>query len=157
VNILSNVISGGAYAGIHLYPDVSVVTIQGNRIGTNAGGTAALGNGGGAAGVYMEWGIHDVFIIGNQISGNTRTRIRVDDNGLDDNGLNVNHDITIQGNLIGTDVTGNYAVPNGNGILAGGGNIFIGGKVQGAGNLISGNTAYGISVNNSPGSLPVFI
>ena len=72
----------------------------------------------------------------------------------------------IQGNYIGTDITGTKAVPNGTGISSYVGisssntavgpaaNTF-GGAVAGAGNLISGNTGDGISISstsNGPGN-----
>src|SRR5262249_3911517 len=53
LKIIGNVVSGSAYIGIHLVGD-SDVTIQGNRIGTTADGTQALGNPNGF-GVLMEY------------------------------------------------------------------------------------------------------
>ena len=41
-----NVISGNARTGSQISQDDNECTIQGNRIGTDAAGTAALGNGG---------------------------------------------------------------------------------------------------------------
>jgi len=54
----------------------------------------------------------------------------------------------IQGNYIGTDFTGNNAVPNSFGgiYFYGSGTNLVGGAVQGAGNIISGNYQEGLSI-----------
>lgn len=53
--------------------------------------------------------------------------------------------VSVQGCYIGTDQTGMVAVPNGTGInVTGGSRSLIGGSGKGAGNLISGNTGFGI-------------
>jgi hypothetical protein len=151
LSIVGNVISGGAYFGMDLYPNVDHATIQGNRIGTNAAGTAALGN---TYGIYMIYNIHDIQIggtapgSGNLISGNPGNGVIVASQDC--------FNITAQGNFIGTDVTGTYAVPNGDdGFAATGTNLLIGGTVPGAGNLISGNGRNGISIAETAG--PVLI
>lgn len=157
LNILGNVISGGAYESVMLLPNVNHATIQGNRIGTNAAGTVALGN---TYGIYMAFNIHDIQIggtspgQGNLISGNAANGVTVASNDC--------YNITLQGNFIGTDVTGTYAIPNGgHGFAATGTNLLIGGTVvDGAGknvsgNLVSGNAQDGISVAETAG--PVLI
>ena len=54
---------------------------------------------------------------------------------------------TIQGNLIGTDVTGTRALPNsGSGIYLGSNGNLIGGAAPGEGNVISGNGLHGIQL-----------
>src|SRR5262249_52432374 len=60
----------------------------------------------------------------------------------------------IQGNDIGTDITGNVAIGNGgNGVTISGtsGNT-IGGTTSGAGNVISGNTSFGLLVDGAASS-----
>src|SRR5262249_51479191 len=153
LDIIGNVVSGGAYFGIDLYPNVNGVVIQGNRIGTNAAGTAALG-GAGAAGIYLIQNIQNVTIggqdtnaagaplagAGNLISGNYNGITAFDCNGL-----------TIQGNYVGTDLSGSYAIANLNdGVGVGQAdtqNVTIGGVTAGAGNLISGNGRDGIAIS----------
>jgi parallel beta-helix repeat protein len=60
-----------------------------------------------------------------------------------------NNGVTIQGNLIGSDATGAYAIPNWAGVLVLGDGVLVGGTGPLEGNLISGNTAYGIRVNGA--------
>jgi len=104
--------------------------IEGNFIGTNATGTAALPNG--ASGVVLVLG-HNYMIGGmtpaarNLISGNIG------------DGILLGGSASVQGNFIGTDVTGRVAIGNAQtGVSSSGGNL-IGGDVAAAGNIISGN------------------
>ena len=115
-------------------------TIQGNEIGTNASGTAALGN---VYGINTDHGASQITLIGgtapgqgNLISGNTFDGIQIGTGG-----------VVVQGNKIGTDITGTAAIPNRTGIQMSGGTNLIGDTDPGAGNLISGNT-FGISGYN---------
>src|SRR5262249_48681787 len=58
-------------------------------------------------------------------------------------------DVAILGDKIGTNLTGNIALPNAqNGVLIQGGGVVVGGTVAGARNVISGNAADGILVQN---------
>jgi titin len=154
LRIIGNLISGnGNDIGISFVNTTSLsnVVIQGNRIGTNAAGTAALGN---LYGIYMNGSFHDVTIggtaagAGNLISGNGYGISSYD-----------GYNVTIQGNTIGTDVTGKYAIPNAIlGVLiahATATNITIGGTAPGSGNLISGNGQYGVSIAETAG--PVLV
>jgi CSLREA domain-containing protein len=134
-----NVISGNLHHGIWLAP-ASDVVIQGNYIGTNASGTAALGNGG--EGIHIGKGTNNHIGganpgEGNVISGNAGYGINLD-TGSGDN--------IIQGNLIGPDQSGAGTIGNWGGILLAArvGNVLIGGANPGEGNVISGNTQHGI-------------
>ncbi|HEX7334391.1 MAG TPA: SBBP repeat-containing protein [Pyrinomonadaceae bacterium] len=126
-----NVISGNNFSGIELGGSGNF--IQGNFIGTNAAGTAAINELGGT-GIEISSSPFINNIIGgaepgagNLISGNG-------------NGIRTNAPGTvIQGNLIGTDVTGTQAIPNGGGIDAVANNITIGGLTPAARNIISAN------------------
>ncbi|MBX6313982.1 MAG: DUF11 domain-containing protein, partial [Isosphaeraceae bacterium] len=143
-----NVISG-SFGGIDVSNPgiVRNTTIQGNFIGTDATGMVALGLGHG----ITPNGGGDTVIggtdpgAGNVISGNT---------GLGILGGGGRGSLTVQGNLIGTDVTGTRALGNSQtgigfgftaGQLAPNDRIIIGG-VGAACNVISGNLEEGIRV-----------
>ncbi len=119
--------------------------IQGNFIGTNITGTDTLGNSG-------DGGIVLSSSSGNIIGGTTPGARNVI-SGNDGNGVSIvsgdGSEATeniIQGNLIGTDVTGTIALPNHSGIIIIAANNIIGGSVEGADNVISGNTWEGIGI-----------
>ena len=137
-----NVISGNGGAGIELEGTNNV--IQGNFIGTNAAGTSAVLN---VVGVQIQSSQFINNLIGgtaagtgNLISGNQRAiAISAPNN-------------TVQGNLIGTDVTGTVALPNSSlGVDIRGANNLVGGVVSGARNVISANGSVGIMISG-PGS-----
>ena len=135
-------------------------SVRGNYIGTNAAGTAAVGNTG-AGGVLLEGGVAETVIGGtnvaarNIISGNTGSVAC--GNPFTTAGVSLAPNATtrtpfhtsIQGNFIGVNAAGTAAVANRNGIKfdASVANM-IGGTIAGAGNLISGNTCYGVSIDN---------
>ncbi len=140
-----NVISANGTHGVLLWGDGGT-TIAGNYIGTNAAGTAAVGNtlngvaiyggstnnrvGGAAAGA------------GNVISGNLDDGIAIADAGTNSN--------QIQGNAIGLNAARTGLLGNGStGIWVGSGasNNTIGGTVAGAGNLIGGSLYGAVEFN----------
>jgi titin len=132
----------GAYGGADCHSN----QVQGNYIGTDVTGTRALGN---HEGVVIANGVNNLIGgtdpgAGNLISGNTFRGIDVSATG------NV-----IQGNFIGTDVSGTVALGNTYyGVsISNGSNIVIGGTQAGAGNLISGNGWYGILVSSGGSNL----
>jgi len=119
------------------------VTITGNYIGTNANGTAALGNG--AGGIRVN--------IGGTTIGGTTAAARNVISGNVGNGIDiVSGSSTVQGNFIGTNGGGVGAIANtGAGIkINGAGGNTIGGVSVGARNVVSGNGAEGILINLSP-------
>jgi CSLREA domain-containing protein len=144
-----NVISGNTAVGIATFGSlVDNVTIQGNIVGLNAAGNAAIGNG---TGVSIAFGSGPNVIGGtaagsrNVISGNF-TGIELKDSGTSNN--------LIQGNYIGTDLTGMSAIGNSIGVsLTSAANNTIGGSSAAPGtppgNVISGNTSRGVSVTGS--------
>ena len=143
-----NTISGNNGSGIQVEGAGS--RVQGNFIGTDITGTVALGNG--ASGVVAGDGV----LIGGTIP---RARNIISGNGglgnisLGSNGSG--GQATVQGNYIGTDVTGNVALSNPQaGISISGTANLIGGLVPGAQNVIGGNQI-GIEIRGfiSPGSI----
>jgi hypothetical protein len=138
-----NVVSGNSASGIDITGNNNVV--QGNYIGTNAAGTAALGQPGG---VSMSSSNSTDNVIGgtapgagNLISGNQF--------GI----TGVGNGTIIQGNLIGTDVTGTARIPNSLGIQAIAQNVLIGGLTASARNVISGNSGDGVSLRGAGNKL----
>ncbi len=131
-----NIISGNDDIGIEIVnAGLDGALIIGNFIGTDITGTIGIGND-----IGIEVDADDVTIgggnpgEGNLISGNADDGIT----SFGDNGI-------IQGNKIGTDITGTMAIPNiDSGIDANGDNAVIGGENVGEGNLVSGNEGVGI-------------
>ncbi|MHB8758161.1 MAG: Ig-like domain-containing protein [Bacillota bacterium] len=118
--------------------------VIGNLSGTDRTGTTGPGNRG--HGISMEMGAWGNLVQGNLTSGNDRVGVNIGDEGSNFN--------TIIGNIIGADVTGTKALPNGEGGINASyfGASFnrIGGTAPGEGNLIDGNHT-GIFVQG-PGS-----
>jgi uncharacterized repeat protein (TIGR01451 family) len=150
-----NVISNNLGNGINTYPSASGLTIQGNYIGTDVTGTQAAGNA--KAGVYI-WSPVGVLIGGTTLgSGNVISSNG--GNGIDT--FTAAQTLTIEGNNIGTDVTGFKALGNvGAGINATIANVSIGGTATGTGNIIANNGTgtggthlAGIKVTASPVSV----
>jgi parallel beta-helix repeat protein len=117
--------------------------VQGDFIGTDVAGTNALGQQNEGLAIFSG----ATNLIGgtspgtrNVISGNSGT-------GVDIRG-NQN---TLQGNFVGTDVTGTNALPNGTGVNVGDAavNNLIWGTTPGAGNLISGNVGSAVAINGN--------
>jgi len=124
--------------------------VQGNFIGTDLAGAAAPGNRG--IGILVR---SDRNRIGgilrpvrNVVAGSTGAGIRIEGSG------NV-----VEGNLVGTDVSGTRALGNGaEGIVsAGRGGNTIGGSAAGAGNLVSGNGDFGIAAGPADSVLGNFV
>lgn len=144
----------GTGAGIVFNPVLTPTTlgntVEGCFIGTNVTGTAAgLGKG-----ILIESSNN---LIGgtspaarNLISGNDEGDAAIE---MDDLALFTLAFEKMQGNLIGTDITGTSAIPNaGDGIKVDQSDIasvLIGGLESGAGNLISGNGIAGIELGGS--------
>jgi hypothetical protein len=146
-----NVISGNGFTGIELFAaGASGNEVYGNYIGVDASGTLDKGNT--DEGIDLE--LSNSNIIGgpgagqrNIISGNGSDGIEIDGGDLN----------IIQGNYIGTDVTGTLIIANDrDGIdlneIGGDGatGTLIGGTGANEGNLIRGNTIYGVQVRDAP-------
>ena len=132
-----NVIAGNAAfaGGVFLFSSNN--RVQGNYIGTNAAGSAAVLTGSiNSNGIIVlasgnVIGVDAIGVgTGNVISGNQRNY----------GGIGVLFDGTqIGGNLIGTDATGTFAIGNSWGIILPGTGSVIGGPLPAQRNVISGN------------------
>ena len=164
-----NLISGNAGNGIEITGGGQTAdSIQGNLIGTNLAGTSALSNSGsgvllegvsantigGTTGTNPAVGISGV---SNLISGNIANGIAIS-TVTDTLGTAVPDSNLIQGNYIGTDLTGKKPVSNGvvgisnvtgaGVFLDGATNTTIGGTTAAARNLISANRAGGVAMQD---------
>jgi hypothetical protein len=135
-----NLISGNLGAGIDLHSG-DFTFVGGNYIGTDVSGNAALPNG------------------TNGIAAINTTNTRVFDNTLSGNlgagiGLVLSSPATIKSNRIGTNAAGAARLANAHGItVTNTSDITIGGSTRGDGNVISGNTGYGVHLfRTSPGN-----
>lgn len=141
-----NLISGNSTAGIFI-SGATANLIQGNLIGTDITGTADLGNS--FSGIVLQ--------SAPNIVGGTTPGARNIISGNDVRGIEANPGLAgtgtfIQGNYIGTDVTGTVDVGNsGAGVGIFNGSSTIGGVTSGAGNKIAYNGRDGIFVY-SPGN-----
>ncbi len=98
----ANVISGNAGDGIFI--EASDCLVEGNKIGTDAGGTAAVPNIG--SGIYLV--LATGATIGGTASGDANVISGNEYGGIDIDGT----DCLVAGNKIGTDASGTAAVPN---------------------------------------------
>jgi parallel beta-helix repeat protein len=134
-----NLVSGNTFNGLSLDSGVGNL-VQGNFIGTNRGGTGPLPNG--RAGVSLGFGSGS---IGGSSSG-ARNLLSGNVYGIEQQGGS----FVVQGNFVGTDVTGAEAIANsGAGIILYGDGIVVGGAAAGEGNLISGNGGDGIFIQGA--------
>ncbi len=131
-----NLISGNSSNGV----DIQNTGTFGNRvvddyIGTDVNGNDPLPNG--SAGVSVHNGAQNTIIDGNLLSGNSWVGINFSDSGTSGN--------SATDNLIGTDISGNAALPNSNGV-----NIYDAeNNTLGSGNVISGNSGAGVQISGS--------
>ncbi|MEM9594374.1 MAG: hypothetical protein AAGD06_08925, partial [Acidobacteriota bacterium] len=137
--VRDNLISGKG-VGIRFGGNSTGNQIQRNFVGTDRAGTAAIAN---DIGVFIN-GDNELGTPGNGnlISGNSTVGVRIS------GGSTVVYD-----NLIGTDVDGTSALPNGLGIeIDGDGNV-VGSDASGRRNVISGNTGVGVEINGADNEL----
>jgi parallel beta-helix repeat protein len=148
-NVLRDNLISDELVGVAVWGDDN--TLQGNSVGTNVDGSAALGN---SYGIQVKGGDHNLIGgttdgEGNVVSGNRLSGIRLepgDDGPADDN--------DVQGNLIGVTSSSGVPAPMPNGTLFGFPGVAIvgsdrntiGGQVAGAGNVIAANSGDGVSI-----------
>ncbi len=139
-----NLISGNDRAGVLVFlPGASGNVMQGNYIGTDFTGITAIANGGEGVAISRA---ADNTVGGtengarNLISGNERAGVLID--------LSSSSGNLVQGNYIGTDVTGVTAIANGGeGVkIADAPDNAVGGTPEAARNLISGNVGAGVLI-----------
>ncbi len=142
-----NLISGNHQSGIYLLgPDTLRNRVQGNLIGTDCTGIHSLGN--------DEDGI-TVYNAGSNFIGSSQPLARNVLSGNNAHGVLITGltatNNALRGNLIGTDITGTAALPNGFSGLALIDASFnqVGGTAPQEGNLISGNLQHGVAIVGS--------
>ncbi len=134
-----NIISGNDQNGIQT--GLNVTTIQGNFIGTDTAGTTDLGNG--LHGVRSEWA--DSLVIGGSSAGEGNL---ISGNGGSGVYLGSTHHCVIQGNDIGTDVTGSAGLGNtGHGVRLNSNYTVVGGTGSGQPNTIAFNGSDGVHLS----------
>ncbi|HEY1434985.1 MAG TPA: right-handed parallel beta-helix repeat-containing protein, partial [Thermoanaerobaculia bacterium] len=130
--------------GINVSNAIDTV-IRGNFLGTDPTGLIARGNGSG-----IEIGGNNA-LVGGTAPGD-RNLVSAGTAGTFIGSLLLDglaNNCTVQGNLVGTDATGMHALGNVGGMAVYGTGILFGGTAAGAGNVISGNTLYGVWVEGS--------
>ncbi len=141
INKEGNLISGNGYYGINNVLNSRLTKIYGNLVGTTANGMGALPN--------MNHGIY--FESSNKSSIGLNISFRNIISGNSTNGLSfLNCDsVSITGNFIGASISGKVAIPNATGLSITNGKYFtIGSDSAMLGNVISGNTTFGLYANN---------
>ena len=139
-----NVISGNRLYGVRDELASTGCLIEGNLIGLQSNGTAALANG--IYGVVVGRSTNTT-VQGNWIGGNASYGIQVS--------LTNTTGLVVRANYIGTDASGTLALPNvGGGVLIDGANdVRVGGTNNGDGNVIAFNAGRGVNIiTNTPGA-----
>jgi hypothetical protein len=140
-----NVISGNLQDGVLVTSGGNLTTIRGNLIGTNAAGTAAVGNG--QSGITLT-------APNNTVGGTTageRNVISGNSYGVIIRTTPATNN-TVAGNYIGLNLAGTAAVPNslfGVFVTTSATNNTIGGSASGAGNVIAGNSFQGVYLSGT--------
>ena len=163
--VARNVVSGNAEDGISIRNLAHHNTVRGNYVGTTPAGNSPLGNANN--GIVLVFGAHDN-VVGGTVGVTSWSGCAGACNLISDDGIGVfianelsgqqSENNIVQGNYIGTDVTGTSAIGNRNGVqIAGARNNLIGGPNPGEGNLISANNKEpgehrGIEINGGAGA-----
>ncbi len=145
-----NVISGNLQNGVAIDAGVAGVRVQGNFIGADVNGVAALPNvsngvevAGDPEGSVRTPGASPASVViggttvgaRNVISGNAGDGVFIEAGASG---------VQVQGNYVGTDVSGTRSLANGNGVEVAGSFNAVGGASAAARNVISGNTFAGV-------------
>lgn len=140
-----NLVSGNRDTGVWLQDAGTTGNrIVGNYLGTDMTGAKSLAN---ETGVVILGSASGNLVGGGTLADRNLISGNVDGVWLEGPGTVNNR---VQGNRIGTDLTGTRAISNtvdGVVMVSGAGNNLVGGDTLGAGNLISGNGRIGINLN----------
>jgi hypothetical protein len=138
-----NVISGNAVNGVTITDAIDNV-FEGDYIGTDLTGAKALPNRG--DGVFLDFDA-SANTVGGTTAGATDLISGNADGGVVVSGASDN---LVEGDYIGTDLTGAKALANGgDGVVIDGGANTVGGTTAGARDVISGNASVGVDVVGS--------
>jgi photosystem II stability/assembly factor-like uncharacterized protein len=141
-----NLLSGNLERGISVTDNASAITVQGNRIGTDATGAIKIANR--IAGIFLT--AKNGATVSNTTIGGTTAAARNIISGNDGYGLVVSEGVSgtqVQGNYIGVAASGTEALGNGYGVIVTQANaIAVGGASESARNIISGNELAGIGI-----------
>ena len=141
-----NLVSGNGNIGVAITLEGSTgpVVIQGNLVGTNAAGSAAIPNSADGV-VATSNGLGGSFTIGGSAAGAGDVISGNGASGLNLGALGSGTTFTVWGNLIGTDAADALPVPNGSyGIRATANGAAIGGIGAGEGNVVADNSGGGV-------------
>jgi hypothetical protein len=153
---LGNVLVNKIFLSKDLAPAGTI--IRGNYIGTNAAGTAAFGKNMGVVvldsrGTIIGGSDADDGVVDGNVGARNVISGNIDGIHTEEQGTTYPADLTIQGNFIGVNATGNATLGNfQNGIFfvpqrdRGDNSITVGGTAAGAGNVISGNLNNGVLI-----------
>ncbi|HST52114.1 MAG TPA: FG-GAP-like repeat-containing protein [Pyrinomonadaceae bacterium] len=138
-----NLIGGSLDTGVLIVNSSHDNTVQGNLIGTNATGTAAIPNQNNGVGIFDT--------AQNNTVGGTSTSARNIISGNLGSGVRYHSTVTgnvVEGNFIGTDTGGTAALGNGlDGVtIEGGTNLTVGGTTAADANTVAFNTQAGVVV-----------
>jgi CSLREA domain-containing protein len=148
-----NIVSGNLGNGIQVSSPFA--TVEGNYIGTNSAGTAAVANSGIGVYVFQTTGA----AIGGTASGAGNLISGASTNSPVGIVISQSTDMLIAGNLIGTAADGTTPIPNqaaGIAVVDQSTNNTIGGLAAGAANTIAFNGVYGVVVSDSGGGATVY-
>jgi hypothetical protein len=141
-NTVASSTIGHDTTGIQIDGDNNLIT--GDKVGTDVTGLFALNNVTGIAATGANNTVGGTAsAAGNVISGNTE--------GITFDPASANN--VVQGNKIGVDPMGLFAVSNVTGVHVNGTNNSVGGTATGAGNLISENTGDGVIIGGGSGNV----
>ncbi|HXV74774.1 MAG TPA: right-handed parallel beta-helix repeat-containing protein [Candidatus Polarisedimenticolaceae bacterium] len=151
--------SGAGFAGLNVTGGSSV--IRGLAIGNLSTGIVLSGAGGnfveachigidpsGTTSMPNTTGVI-VSASGDNVVGGTADAAANVISGNSHSGVSVGSAARVEGNRIGTDVTGTVAVPNDHGVLVLAGGATVGGSTPGSGNLIAGNAGSGVQIQGA--------